>query len=146
MNVSVLAHNYTIYVRIYINSYWKCTQFALSLLCLLCLGIDRFYPYVSGWLHCYWNNHTISVIWPPQSKYNKTMRCSPLWPCDGVWRHRSGSTLAQVMACFNFNWSSDITSNIEIGVVIWIARMGWNIYDRFFLWFTFEQSIKWLEK
>ena len=22
-----------------------------------------------------------------------------LWPCDAIWRHRSGSTLAQVMAC-----------------------------------------------
>ena len=22
-----------------------------------------------------------------------------LWPCDTIWRHRSGSTLAQVMAC-----------------------------------------------
>ena len=22
-----------------------------------------------------------------------------LWPSDGIWRHRSGSTLAQVMAC-----------------------------------------------
>ena len=24
---------------------------------------------------------------------------NPLWPSDAIWRHRSGSTLAQVMAC-----------------------------------------------
>ena len=28
-----------------------------------------------------------------------------LWPSDAIWRHRSGSTLAQVMACYLMAWS-----------------------------------------
>ena len=29
----------------------------------------------------------------------KQTALNPLWPNDAIWRHRSGSTLAQVMAC-----------------------------------------------
>ena len=28
-----------------------------------------------------------------------TLELNSLWPSDAIWRHRSGSTLAQVMAC-----------------------------------------------
>ena len=31
--------------------------------------------------------------------YPDTLEINSLWPCDAMWRQRTGSTLAQVMAC-----------------------------------------------
>ena len=45
---------------------------------------------------------------------------SSLWPCDAVWRHRCGSTFAQVMACclvassHYLNWCG-----LRISEVLW---------------------------
>ena len=57
-----------------------------------------------------WKWHVISAaicdnVWSTKTcskslavkKPSKT--CLTLWPSDAIWRHRSGSTLAQVMAC-----------------------------------------------
>ena len=53
---------------------------------------------------------SLSYIGPKLNSYRKSLKhqwpcmlvlALPffLWPCDAIWRHRSGSTLAQVMAC-----------------------------------------------
>ena len=57
-----------------------------------------------------WSSRVIFVIWPYEDiKHSATeMQISntmtnihviSLWPSDATWRHRSGSTLTQVMAC-----------------------------------------------
>ena len=47
-------------------------------------------------------SHYLTQYWSRfMSKYGITrpQRVNSLWPNDAIWRHRSGSTLAQVMAC-----------------------------------------------
>ena len=60
-------------------------------------------------IHCHWSTilDNKRVIWSVISKDQSLMIClytcvrvNSLWPSDAIWRQRSGSTLAQVMACW----------------------------------------------
>ena len=52
--------------------------------------------------HCYyWNlrQRTVSPNWKPMGHKKDVWKFNSLRPSDAIWWHRSGSTLAQVMAC-----------------------------------------------
>ena len=44
------------------------------------------------------SNHDIDLV-KARWLISHTLRVNSLWPSGTIWRHRSGSTLAQVMAC-----------------------------------------------
>ena len=63
---------------------------------------ENFHILIPIWLkYVKWNSMTINQHWfvrfglPP----NRWQAIKSLWPSDAIWRQKSGSTLAQVMAC-----------------------------------------------
>ena len=58
--------------------------------------------YLTALSHYYLNQWWIIIkgVWWYSTESNLPRSViSPLWPSDAIWRYRSGSTLAQVMAC-----------------------------------------------
>ena len=68
--------------------------------------------------------HLICCMETPSEKKQKKA-FNALWPSDGIWRHRSGSTLAQVMACCPTAPSHYLRDNqIRSGESWWRHQMG----------------------
>ena len=76
----------------------------------LCIFYEQYrYSQTNRTLFLYWNigglRHHSFRYWCSQKAATSfgmshcNLIVNPLWPGDVVWRHRSGSTLAQVMAC-----------------------------------------------
>ena len=63
--------------------------------------------------------------------YNNAVRINSFWPSDAIWRHRSGSTLAQVMACC-------LTAPSHYLNQCWliISKVQWRSSDRNFTKYT----------
>ena len=55
-------------------------------------------PYTTDWS---WQTQTDLFLVPFNNQWweCRTLSFNSLWPSDAIWRQRSGSTLAQVMAC-----------------------------------------------
>ena len=53
----------------------------------------------SGWVSHALQGHLHTWYWLSSINGSLASTINSLWPSDTIWRHRSGSTLAQVMAC-----------------------------------------------
>ena len=81
----------------------KCGTFRV-LLRFVAVGRCSIYPHHSGLLQ--WHRGKRKIV-PVPLKQRRGIwvngyhinHLNSLWPTDAIWRHRSGSTLAQVMAC-----------------------------------------------
>ena len=58
------------------------------------------YSYLSAKFHCHWCNRAIfQCQWSSLGVWLIRDTNTLLWPRNTMWQHRSGATLAQVMAC-----------------------------------------------
>ena len=54
--------------------------------------------WLGSWLNQWCPSFSIELNWINRW-FTRQQGVNSLWPSDVIWRHRSGSTLAQVMAC-----------------------------------------------
>ena len=57
------------------------------------------YGYLFAWWYSRVQYHILLHAWLQWRIQNINQHFNSLWPSDTIWRHRFGSTLAQVMAC-----------------------------------------------
>ena len=79
--------------------YWDRTLYILWVLYICSDGwvLNRHYVLHSEWIVTYLASaYTFTCIC---ITFTRPQWFKSLWPSDAIWRHRSGSTLAQVMAC-----------------------------------------------
>ena len=93
MSLLVVYFEFKVYVS-------KCKESVCLVLCAVCICENDLDIYFL--LSCILNSMFFNPILIFEFLTNLSTCChhlNSLWPSDAIWRHRSGSTLAQVMAC-----------------------------------------------
>ena len=87
------------------------------------LGISGHLIKVRKWI----SNYILQILSNPCPNHTQTMLVNSLWPSDAIWRHKSGSPLAQVMACCLMASSHYLNQYWLI-----ISEVLWHLYMRVF--------------
>ena len=106
----------------------------LVLLCVVLLWLcNSFNGFM--WYTIFFRFHQCKRISPDGYITLVSQFLNPLWPGDTIWRHRSGSTLDQVMACWLMAPSRYLNQN-------WIVIKGvlWHSLSSNFTWSAQEHN------
>ena len=106
-----------------------------------CKGLETFDMSSPILGYCFYVNydkiskyHKNEVSWVCSPRSSVVLEWVPsLWPGDGIWWHRSGSTLAQVMACCRyanqcFSKGCKVVPNTYLVIRAPVVHTSWHVF------------------